>query len=120
MERVSIRREATYVGDENICQYGYGICGAVVRVWKMGLQWNSSSRRDSEVLESYFTFPVQDVEVFELDIQEELERFIILHKKLLQWWLHGYKLPATSKIFRGTQSRIPESLENGEPHGKRR
>ena len=24
---LSISREAPYVGDENICQYGYGICG---------------------------------------------------------------------------------------------
>ena len=27
MGRILISREATYVGDENICRYGYCICG---------------------------------------------------------------------------------------------
>ena len=119
MERVSISREATYVGDENICQYGYGICGLKVRVWKMGLKWNRSKRRKLEILDSYFTFPVQVffylflfffyscltsicnrmvmtdipvqvVDVLNLKVQEDLESFITIHKKLLRWWLGNY------------------------------
>ena len=90
MERVSIRREATYVGDEDICQYGYGICGLEIRVWKMGLKWNSSKGPKSEILKSYFTFPVQIVGMFNLEIQEHLERFITIHKELLRWWLGRY------------------------------
>ena len=69
MERISIRRKATYVGDENICQYGYCICGLSLRVWKMGLQLNNTDRRQSEILPKYFTFPVQLVGTFRLDRQ---------------------------------------------------
>ena len=50
MERISIRREATYVDDENICQYGYCICGLGLRVLKMGLQLNVTDRQTSEIL----------------------------------------------------------------------
>lgn len=35
MERVSIRREAYYVGDEDICQYGYCICGLNVTIFSL-------------------------------------------------------------------------------------
>ena len=90
MERVSISREETYVGDEDICQYGYGICGLQVSVWKMGLQWNSSKGRKSEVLEKYFTFPVQIVGRFNLEHQKHLEQFIEIHKAILRWWLGRY------------------------------
>ena len=33
-ERVLITRETSYVGDENICQYGYGICGLEIHIWR--------------------------------------------------------------------------------------
>ena len=89
-ERVSINREKSYVGDENICQYGYGICGLEIIIWKMSLQWNRSKHRDSEVLEQDFTFPVETVDAFSLKSSSHLERFITTHKKLLQWWLNGY------------------------------
>ena len=110
MERVSISREASYVGDENICQYGYGICGLRVRIWKMGLQWNRSKRQQSEILDSYFTFPVQVVGVFNLGIQEHLERFIITHNKLLRWWLGKY-IPSYVKDL--TDSAVVEPFEPG-------
>lgn len=90
MERVSVSREASYVGDEDTYQYGYCICGSKVRVWKVGLQWNRSKRRHSEVLDSYFTSPVQLVDLFDLEMQEGFERFITLHTKLLRWWLSRY------------------------------
>ncbi len=32
LERISVRREAPYVGDENIYQYGYGICRLEIKV----------------------------------------------------------------------------------------
>ena len=47
----------------------------------MGLQFNITDRRKSEILPKYFTFPVELVGVFKLDKQEDLERFIDLHKK---------------------------------------
>ena len=91
MDRISVIREATYVGDENICQYGYGICGLVIRVWKMSLKRNKGTRRGSEVLNRhYLTFPVQLVMSCNLEIQEDAERFITLHKELLKWWLGRY------------------------------
>ena len=85
MERVSITREKPYVGDEDIYQYGDGICGLEIMIWNMSLMWNSSEGRDSEILENYFTFPVQTVTVFDLEFQEHLENFIVLHKELLRW-----------------------------------
>ncbi len=42
LERILASREATYIGDENICQYGYGICGLKILVWQMALEWNRS------------------------------------------------------------------------------
>lgn len=90
MERISIRRDADYVGDENICQYGYLLCGLIVQVWKMRLQSTTTDRRKSEILPKYFTFPVQVVAVYDLKKQKELEGFIGLHKKLLRWWLGKY------------------------------
>lgn len=70
--------------------YGYGICGLRVSMWKLGLQWNRSKRRQSEILDSYFTFPVQVVGVINLGIQEHLKRVIKTHNKLLRWWLGKY------------------------------
>ena len=90
MERISIRREATYVGDENICQYGYCICGLKIWVWKMSLKWNKGAKRRSEVLNYYFTFPLQLVGVFNLATQEQVDKFVTLHRELLRWWLGGY------------------------------
>ena len=89
-ERVSINREKSYVGDENICQYGYGICGLEIIIWKMSLQWNRSKHRDSEILEQHFTFPVETVDICALRSSIHLEKFITAHKRLLQWWLNGY------------------------------
>ena len=110
MERVSISRKATYVGDENICQYGYGICGLRVRIWKMGLKRNRSKRRKSEILDSYFTFPVQVVDVLDLGKQEHLERFIKIHNKLLRWWLGNY-IPSYVKDL--TNSAVMHPLAPG-------
>ncbi|MCJ1345292.1 hypothetical protein MMC31_003498 [Peltigera leucophlebia] len=90
LERISIRREANYVGDENICQYGYLLCGLRIQVWKMGLQLTITDRRKSEILPKYFTFPVQLVGMYDLKFQRGLEEFIDLHKKLLRWWLGKY------------------------------
>lgn len=59
VKQVSIDPEAPCFGDENICQYGYGICGSIVMVWKIRLKRNSSTGRRSGILKSTFTFPVQ-------------------------------------------------------------
>lgn len=48
-----------------------------------GLKWNRSKRRKSEILD-------QVVDVPNLEIQEDLERFITVHKELLRWWLGRY------------------------------
>ena len=48
MQRVSITREETYVGDENICQYGYVICGLDIRIWKMSLALNCRRERSDK------------------------------------------------------------------------
>ena len=108
MERMSISRETPYVGDENICQYGYGICGLEIIIWKMSLQWNRSKHRKSEILEKYFTFPIQTVATFDLVKQEDLEGFIAVHKKLLQWWLNGY-LPSYIKDLTKIITAHPEN-----------
>ncbi len=68
MERISISREATYVGDENICQYGYCICSLEIWVWKMSLKWNKGASQRSEALNHYFSFPIQLVINFNLAI----------------------------------------------------
>ena len=111
MERISIRREATYVDDENICQYGYCICGLDLRVWKMGLQLNVTDRQTSEILPKYYTFPVQIVGVFQLHIQADLERSIALHKKLLRWWLGKY-IPSYVKDIADNAAADPMIPEN--------
>ena len=49
MEQISISREKPYVCDENICQYGYGICGLEIYVWKMGLKLNKNTGQQDEV-----------------------------------------------------------------------
>ena len=90
MERISICREKSYVGDENICQYGYLICGLNITICKMGLKWNRSENLPSEVLESYFTFPTQMVGFYDLRVQRQLELFVDNHKKILRWWISGY------------------------------
>lgn len=54
MDRISIAHEATYADNENICQYGYLICGLNVSVWKMSLRLNTVKRRQSDVLNEYF------------------------------------------------------------------
>lgn len=56
----------------------------------MGLKWNKRAGRRPEILDYYFTFPVQTVRIFNLERQERLEEFITLHKELLRWWLGGY------------------------------
>lgn len=38
MEQTSICREKSYVGNKNICQYGYLICGLKITIWKMRLR----------------------------------------------------------------------------------
>ena len=111
MERISIRREADYVGDENICQYGYLICGLKIQVWKMGLQVNITDRRKSEILPKYFTFPVQLVGAYILENQTGLEGFIDLHKKLLRWWLGKY-VPSYVKDL--TDNAVVHPFEPGE------
>ena len=90
MERTSIRREKSYVGDENSCQYGYLICGLKITICKMGLKWNRGENLPSEVLDSYFTFPTRLVGVYDLRLERELELFIDNHKKILRWWISGY------------------------------
>lgn len=57
MNRISIAREATYADDENICQYGYLICGLDISVWKMSLRLNTVKRRQSDGLNKYFSIP---------------------------------------------------------------
>ncbi len=81
MEQTSICREKSYVGDENICQYGYLICGLKITIWKMRLRWNRGKNLPSEVLDNYFTFPTQMVGGYDLRVQEQLELFINNHKK---------------------------------------
>lgn len=54
MDQISIAREATYADSENICQYGYLICGLNVSVWKMSLRLNTVKRRQFDVLNEYF------------------------------------------------------------------
>ena len=83
MERTSICREKSYVGDENICQYGYLICGLRITIYKMGLKWNRGENLPSELLDSYFTFPIQMVGFYNLRVQRQLELFIDNHKKIL-------------------------------------
>lgn len=90
MERTSICREKSYVGDENICQYGYLICGLKIVIWKMGLKWNRGKNRLSEILDSYFTFPTRMVGCYDLTVQRQLELFVDNHKKILRWWLGAY------------------------------
>ena len=58
MDRISIAREAPYADDENICQYGYLICGLVIIILKMSLRLNKAKRRQSDVLNEYFSFPI--------------------------------------------------------------
>ena len=96
MEQTSISREKSYVGDKNICQYGYLICGLNIAIWKMRLKWNRGENLPSEALDSYFTFPIQMVGVYDLKVQEELELFIDNHKKIFRWWISGY-LPSYIK-----------------------
>ena len=114
MERISISREAPYVGDKNICQYGYGICGLRIVIWRMGLKWNRSKGRPSEVLKNYFTFPVERVDAFNLQIQDQLEEFVDTHKKILHWWVNGY-LPSYIKDITSIQALHPKN-----PHSWRR
>lgn len=111
MERISIRCEATYVDDENICQYGYCTCGLGLRVWKMMLQLNITDCQKSEILPKYYTFPVQIVGVFRLDMQADLERFIALHKNLLRWWLGKY-IPSYVKDIADNAAADPMIPEN--------
>lgn len=68
MEQTSICREKSYVGNENICQYGYLICGLKITIWKMGLRWNCGKNLPLEVLDSYFTFPTQMVDGYDLKV----------------------------------------------------
>ena len=89
MQRISITREETYVGDENICQYGYLICGLQIKIWKMSLVLNHR-RRASDILDGAYNFPVEFVGNFELADGEDLERFIATHDKILRWWFYGY------------------------------
>lgn len=111
MERISIRREATNVDDENICRYGYCICGLGLRVWKMMLQLNITDCQQSEILPKYYTFPVQIVGVFRLDMQADLERFIALHKNLFRWWLRKY-IPSYVKDIADNAAADPMIPEN--------
>lgn len=89
-------REASYVDDENICQYGYGICGLTIHLWKMDIKLNSGERRESEIMPTCYTFPFQRVGIFNISIQTHLERLVAIHQKLLHWWLNGY-LPSYIK-----------------------
>ena len=51
MERVLIIREAPYVVDENVCHYGYGICGLQINALDDETPVeNSSKSRKSEIL----------------------------------------------------------------------
>lgn len=111
MERISIRCEAAYVDDENICQYGYCTCGLGLRVWKMMLQLNITDCQKSEILPKYYTFPVQIVGVIRLDMQADLERFIALHKNLLRWWLGKY-IPSYVKDIADNAAADPMIPEN--------
>lgn len=52
--------------------YGYGICGLNIRRWI--LSGISSKCSESEILSNYYTSPVQQVGLFCLDAQENLER----------------------------------------------
>lgn len=81
MDRISIARGATYADDENICQYGYLICGLSISVWKMSLRLDTGERRQSDVLSEYFSFPTQCLGFFSIDNSIQLEKFVKLHKK---------------------------------------
>ena len=89
MQRISITREETYVGDENICQYGYLICGLQIKIWKMSLVLNHR-RRESDILDGAYNFPVELVGEFALADGEKLKSFIATHEKILRWWFYGY------------------------------
>lgn len=83
MDRISIAREATYADNENICQYGYLIRGLTVSVRKMSLWLNIAERRQSDVLNEYFSFPIHCLGVFNIGKAESLEKFVTLHKNIL-------------------------------------
>lgn len=81
---------------KNICQYGYFICGLSIVIWQMSLKSNSSKGRPSKILKNYYTFPIRLVGTFNLKIQDQLEKFVDTHKKILHWWINGY-LPNYTK-----------------------
>ena len=89
MQRVSIRREEAYVGDENICQFGYIVCGLTIKILKMNIAWNDS-RRESDILERAYDFPVRTVRTLTIGTKNHLEDFIADHNKILRWWLCCY------------------------------
>ena len=112
MQRVSITREEAYVGDENICQFGYLICGLYIKILKMNLAWNVR-RRKSDILERAYNFPVQTIDSFSLVSEGQLKDFIATHNKILRWWLYGY-LPSyvndVTKIITTHPSHPPRWL----------
>lgn len=106
MDRISIAREATYADDENICQYGYLIRGLSVSVWKMSLRLNIAERRESDVLDEYFSFPIQRLGHFNIGQAESLEKFVTLHKNILSWWINEY-IPSFIKDLTNIVSANP-------------
>ena len=110
MDRISIAREATYADDENICQYGYIICGLTISVWKMSLRLNIVERRQSDVLSKYFSFPIHCLGYFNIDSSVELEKFVKLHKQLLSWWINEY-IPSFVKDLTSIISANPYTCQ---------
>ncbi len=76
MDRISIAREATYADNENICQCGYLICGLDISVWKMSLRLNTVKRRQSDVLNKYFSFPIHSLGVFSIENSNDFQEFV--------------------------------------------
>ena len=97
MERISISREAPYVGDENIYQYGYGICGLHIMVWQMGLQWHSSKGRT-------FVWALSTYKN-----QSNSKNLLIPIRRLFYWWLRGY-LPSYIKDITSIIALHPNGL----------
>lgn len=87
MERISIIREKSYVEDEDICEYEYGICSLGIYVWKINLKWTANMGKKSEVLKYYFSFPVGS---FRIEDEESLKAFIEVHTRLLNWCTNAY------------------------------
>lgn len=68
IDRISIALQAPYSDNKNIRQYGYIICGLSISVWKMSLRLNIVERKQSVLLNEYFTFPIHCLGNFNIGI----------------------------------------------------